>query len=325
MTETTPYSIPKERGRWRAITLAALVHAVLFGFLWLGVRWQNEPPAAVEAEVWDMQAKEAAPAPEPQPAPPVKLEAKPEPKPVIKEAPPPPKIAEPQPLVAKPDIVLEQEKKRKEQEKKKRLEEERLAKLQQADEIRREKEAAEAAQKKIDAEQLKKSEAEKKRKDEARRAEEAEKKRKDEAKRKEEAEKKRKQDEADAEMLAKVREAEMRRITGVAGTGGTGEAARSQGSGRGDPGYANRVGARIKSNTIFNVSDSMKDNPPVEYLVELLPDGSVRGSPRKLKSSDVAGFDEAVRRAIERSQPYPPDNSGSVPSSFILSHRPKDQ
>lgn len=117
----------------------------------------------------------------------------------------------------------------------------------------------------------------------------------------------------------------MRRITGgVAGTGGSGDAPRSQGAGRADAEYASRVGAKIKSNINYNVPDDMSGNTAVEYQVNLLPDGSVAGM-RKIKSSGVPGFDEAVRRAIEKAQPYPKDKSGAVPSSFIGIHKPKDQ
>jgi colicin import membrane protein len=291
MTDATPYTVPKEPGRWRAITLAAIVHAALLAFLWIGVRWQNETPVAVEAEVWSPQPREAAPRAQPQPEP----EIKPEPKPVVKE-PPKPQVVEPK--VDKPDIALEQEKKkRKEQEKKNRLEEERLAKLEQkAEEQRIEKEKADAARKKIAAEETRKAAADKKRR----------------------------QDAADAEILAKAHDDEMRRITsGVAGTGGAGEAPKAQG-GRADASYIQKVGAKIKSNTVFNVSGDLTGNPPVEYAVELLPDGSVRGL-RKIKSSGVPGFDEAVKRAIEKSAPFPPDRSGTVPASFNVIHKPKDQ
>ena len=39
----------------------------------------------------------------------------------------------------------------------------------------------------------------------------------------------------------------------------------------------------------------------------------------------MPGFDEAVKRAIEKSQPFPPDSSGRAPSGFTVSHKPKDQ
>jgi colicin import membrane protein len=335
MTDATPYTVPKEPGRWRAITLAALVHAALLIFLWIGIRWQNETPATIEAEVWSPQVREAAPPPpppEPQPEP--KSVAKETPKPI---APPafrttePPIVKEPE---KQPDIALEQEKKRKareEQKRQERLEEERLAKQKQKAEDERE-----AKLKKLDDERVarqKKAEEEKLAKQKQKAEDEKLAKKKDEeqqrlakdvAAKRAAAEKKRIQDEAETQVLAKVRDEEMRRITGgVTGTGGSGDAAKSQG-GRADAGYAQRVGAKIKSNINYNAADDISGNPAVEYVVDLLPDGSVAGM-RKTRSSGVSGFDEAVRRAIEKSQPFPKDKSGAVPSSFIGIHRPKDQ
>ena len=164
---------------------------------------------------------------------------------------------------------------------------------------------------------------EKKRKEAKQKAEET-KRKKDEAdkKRKDEADK-RKQDLADKKARDKLRDEEMRRIAGTAGTGGSGKAAQSTGINRLDPSYAAKVAAKIRSNTAFVVPGSLDGNPPVEYAIELLPDGNLRSKPRKLKSSGVAGFDDAVLRAIEKSQPFPPDKSGKAPPSFILNHKPK--
>ncbi|MNJ94430.1 hypothetical protein D3C87_121300 [compost metagenome] len=292
MTDTTPYSVPKEPGRWRAITLAAAVHAALLVFFWIGIDWQNETPVAVQAEIWDMQAKEAAPLPpEPEPTP----QPKPEPKPIVKET---PKAEPEEPPPPKVDIALEREKKRKEQERKDKLaQEEKEKKLkQQAEQDKQQKLEKQAADKKA-AEQQQKADLEKKRKQEA----------------------------ADAAVRDKIRAEEMRRLTGAVGSGGTGEAAKSQGSGRADSGYADKIRAKIRQNTTFIVPDGLSGNPAVEFNVELLPDGSLRGEPRLLKQSGVPGFDEAVKRAIERSQPFPPDKSGTVPSRFIVVHKPKDQ
>lgn len=282
MTGASQYTVPKEPGLGRALTLAALVHAALLAFLWIGVQWQSNTPATIEAEVWDPQPREAAPLPEPPPPKPVKT---PQPEPVVKE-PPKPKVVEAPPVI-KPDIALEQEKKRKALEEKKRLEELKLAKLKQEEEKRREAEKAE--------------------------------KEKAEKEKKEIAEKKRKQEEADKKMLAKMREEDMRRL---AGTGGSGDAPKAQG-GRASAEYANRIGAKIKSNITFIVPEGLQGNPPVEYEVRLLPDGSVAGM-RKIRSSGLPGFDDAVARAIEKSQPFPRDTNGSVPSSFIGTHKPKD-
>lgn len=312
MTDATPYIVPKQPGRWQAITLAALVHIALLAFLWIGVHWQSETPATLEAEVWSPQPREAAPRAEPREA------SQPSSPPVIKH-PPTPERVEPHPTkpFEKPDIALEKEKKRKALEEKKRedeerrvnalkekkkLEDERLAelKLKQKQQLQQQQQLAE--QKKLDKEKAEKEVTAKKAAEE----------------------KKRKQEEADSQLRAKAREEEMRRITGGAtGSGGNGDAARSQG-GRTDGSYAQKAAAKIKSNISFNLSEGLEGNPAVEFEVNLLPDGSI-ASIHKRKSSGVPGFDEAVARAIDKSQPFPKDKSGSVPSSFIGIHKPKDQ
>lgn len=259
MSDTTPYSIPKEPGRWRAITLAAAMHAVLFAFLWIGIRWQSKTPVAIEAEVWDTQIKIAAPKATPPPEP----ETKPQPKPIAR------------PIVAKPDISLEHEKKHKREEK---------------------KPPPEDRQEKLDKEKadlLKKKEAEK-----------------------------RAQEMREKAQIDKLRAEQMQHIIG--GSGSTGEAPKTQGP-RGDPSYAAKLGAKIKSNTHFVVPSDLQGNPAVEYDVKLFPDGNLRGTPRMVKSSGIPAFDNAVLRAIELSQPFPPDKSGAVPSGFPVIHRPKDQ
>ncbi len=290
MTDNSPYTVPSEPGRWRAITLAVAVHVALLVFFWIGIDWQNQTPVAIKAEIWDMQAKEAAPLPpEPEPTP----QPKPEPKPIIKETP----KAEPiKPEPPKVDIALEKEKKRKEQERKDKL-------------------AAEEKEKKLKqkAEQEKQDKLDKQLAD-----------KKAEQQKKADADKKRLQDQRDAELSDKRRAEELRRLTGAIGSGGSGQAAKSQGSGRADGAYADKIRAKIRSNTVFNVPPELSGNPQVEYDVELLPDGSLRGLNLR-KSSGLSGFDEAVKRAIERSQPFPPDQSGSVPGRLTVIHKPKDQ
>nr|WP_314624690.1 cell envelope integrity protein TolA [uncultured Noviherbaspirillum sp.] len=338
MKDATPYTIPKEPGGWRSFTLAVLVHLALLALLWIGVRWQNETPTAVEAEIWSPQAQQAAPKPqsEPEPVqpppPPARVVEAPKPQP----APPPVErpVEKPAP---NPDIALEQEKKRRLKEEKERREEEereeraaqKLAqeKKEQADARKKELARAEAdKERRLEAERERKLEQQAAQKREA----EEEKKRElaeaAEAKRKQaEAEKKRAQAKAEAEAAEQRRVEDLARMTAQAtGSGGSGQAARSQGPSRGDAGYAAKVAGKIRSNTVFNVPDELANNPAVEYAVDLLPDGSVRGI-RKVKGSGVPGFDEAVRRAIEKSQPFPPDNSGRAPSGFTVSHKPKDQ
>jgi len=328
MMDATPYSVPKEPGRWRAISLAVVVHLALLAFLWFGVRWQSETPAGVEAEVWSPQNHEAAPRPEPPPAiekkPEPQPEPKPEPKPVVKETPKPP-VAEP--VRENPEIALEQEKKRKaQQERREREEHEKQAKLKQQEQEREEKREQQVKKERIErekAEALAKQKADtlaqQKAEAQAQKEKDAEQAKKTAAA----AEKKRKQDAQDAAAADKRRADDLKRMQAQAGTGGAGSAPTTQGS-RADSGYVDKVGARIKSNTIFNVPEGLAGNPAVEFAVELLPDGSIRAL-KKVKSSGVSGFDEAVQRAIGKSAPFPPDKTGRVPAGFNVVHHPKDQ
>ncbi len=277
---------------WRSISLAALVHVLLLVFLWVGVQWQNKESTAVEAEVWDMTTREAARLPEPVVAPePVKI-----PVPVIA------KVVPEESPVADPEIVLAQEKKRK------------LIEKQKLEEKRKELRKVELeAERKEALKKEKLAELQKKKEDEA-----EDKKRQLELK---------KQSAKEQSARDKVFAENMRRVTGqasVTGSGGSGDAARSTGNNRGDPSYAARIAAKIRSNTVFNATDNSNANPTVEYRIELLPDGSLRGAIRKLKSSGVPEFDEAVEKAIEKSAPFPRDKSGEVPSSFVIVHKMKE-
>lgn len=294
---TQPYSQPQQSGQWKSLSLAVLVHALLFTFLWVGISWQNQHPTAVEAEVWDMTTRQAAPEPVPQ------TEPEPEPEPVKPE---PVKVREPEPVPqVDPEIALRQEKKRKQE-------------LARQEELKREQERKEKlAEEKRKEEKLAKEKADKLAKEKAEKLE----KEKQLAKDKAEKDKQIAKEKAAAD---KVFKENMARLTAQAGTGGSGTAEKSTGNNRGDPGYAAKVAAKVRSNTNYSALDSGSDNPAVEYRIELLPDGSLRGAIRKLKSSGNPAFDEAVARGIERSAPFPRDKNGTVPSSLDLIYRMKE-
>lgn len=107
------------------------------------------------------------------------------------------------------------------------------------------------------------------------------------------------------------------------GSGGLGDALKSSGM-RGDPSYAGKVSQKIRANTTYVINDASSNNPTVEFSIQLFPDGSLKGPIKKIKSSGVPAFDEAVEKAIEKSQPFPRDKSGEVPSSLNIIHRMKD-
>jgi colicin import membrane protein len=288
MNNDTPYSVPREPGRWRAVALAVIVHAALLTFLWIGVNWQSHAPEELQAEIWSEQARDSAPAqpdqepePQPKPEPVVKTAPKAEP-----DTPPPPKV----------DIALEKEKKRKELEKlqQQQAEQERQDKLrkQQAEQQRQEKLKQEkiADQKKTD---LQKQAA---------------------------LDKKRKQEAADAQLRDKIRADEMRRLTG---SGGSGDAAKTQGNGRAtDAAYAQRIASLIRSNMSF--PDTSDTNLNVDYTMNLFPDGSLRGEPRILKTSGDPHFDEAVLQAIRKTAPFPQDKTGARPPSIHGNYKLKE-
>ena len=78
-------------------------------------------------------------------------------------------------------------------------------------------------------------------------------------------------------------------------------------------------GQRIKHNIRYDVPKNLVENPAVEYELQLFDDGRI-SNVKKLKSSGLVGFDEAVLAAIHKTQPFPRDS----PKNFILVWRPKD-
>jgi colicin import membrane protein len=294
---------------------------LLLVFLWFGVSWQSDTPTEVEAEIWSPVAREAAPPPPPPVAKPIQEP----PKPVAAVTPPTPPapVVQPEPAqqkLAEPDIALEKEKKRKqEKEDAERLKKEKLAEKKALEDEQKRKKIADAEEKQN--EKKKQAELEK-----TKRAED--KKQKEEAaaeeKKKLAEEQQRKQEEAAAsEQRARKRREEIQRLNQLAGDGGAGDAEKSQGP-RGDNSYARKVAGLIKSHTILPQND-IAGNPAVEFLIELQPDGGLRSEPKMTKSSGIAAFDQAVKRAIEKSTPFPPDPStGKVPASINITHRLKD-
>ena len=287
-----PYRVPPEPSRLPSILLALAMHAVLLFFLWAGVNWQSTPPVSVEAEVWDMQTEAAAPPPpppvaQPEPEPAPKPEPRPEPPP-----PPPVKTVEP-PAAPKPDIALERKKKEE------KAREQKLAE----EKIEREKE------------ELKKKEQEKKLLAEQKAKELAEKKAAEKAEKLAKA----KQAAAEEKKMAQLRAAEMQRITGAAGSG---EAARSTAP-RVDSGYLASIVSKIKSSTSYLGNTDVPGNPRVVFKIEELPTGEII-SVRKVKSSGLPDFDEAVEKGIMKSSPLPKKKDGTVERTLEIGFSMKD-
>ena len=314
-TDRDQFAPPRPPARLRAITLAVLVHAVLIGALTWGVNWKNTADQpAVEAELWAAVPTQAAPrAVEPPPPPP--------PRPVQQAtppAPPPPPVrATEPPDTREADIAIEREKKRLEQEKKAREQQELREKRERE---RKEEERRERLEQEKKERQQKEREKEK----EQREKQLAEQKKAEQEKQKKLAEDKRKAEEAarEAKEADARHQANIRRMQGLANaTGGetaTGTALNSSGP---SASYGGRVAAAVKPNIVF--TENVAGNPSAEVEVRAAPDGTIT-SRRLLKSSGVRAWDEAVLRALDKTERLPKDTDGRVPPQFPMVFRPKD-
>ena len=327
------FTPPRPPARLRAITLAVLIHAVLIGALTWGVNWKTSADQpAVEAELWAAVPTQAAPravAPSPPPAPaPIPPPPPPAPPP---PAPPPVRVAPPPPPdTREADIAIEREKKRVEQEKKAReqqLEREKRERDRKEDERRErlEQEKKERLQK----DKEKEKEREKEKAQEQREKQLAEQKKAEQEKQKKLAEDKRKADaeakhkaEANDKQLAKQREDNLRRMQGLAGATGDnnakGDAQRSAGP---SGSYGGKVSAKVKPNIVY--PDAVSGNPRAEVEVRLSPDGTIVGK-RLVTSSGNKAWDDAVLRALDKTESLPRDVDGRVPPSLVIGFRPQD-
>ena len=289
------FAPPPEPARGRSFALAAAAHVLLFVGLGLVTRWSTQPTVvSAEAELWSAVPQQAAPKlVEPEPAPP-----EPAPEPVKPRPAPPP----PEPEVAQRDAAIALKKqKEKEEEKKKALEKEKAEKLrkEKLDKEKAEKEKAEREKKaKEDKERdKKKAEADKRQKDEA-------------------------QSKAEAARAEALRKENLKRMQGLAGaTGGensTGTALKSSGP---SASYAGRLVARIKPNITY--PGDVVGNPRAEVEVKVSADGTIL-SRRILQSSGNKAWDDAVLRAIDKTEVLPKDTDGRVPPVIVLGFRPLD-
>jgi len=242
--ERFEFAPPPSKGLWRGLGIALLAHACLLAALSLGVQWKtNTQTLSAEAELWSAMPQEAAPKlvelPPEAPTPPEKVEP-------VKPVPPPPP-PEVQVATPKADIVLAKEKLRIKKEKKEALEAQRLAqlKLDKAEKLKQEKQDK-LQQAKLDKEKT---------------LAEAKKKNAQEAKRKEAL--KAEQEKLDNLKIEIQREANLKRMAGLAGATGGADAKGSalQASGP-SPSYAGKLRARIKPNIVF--TDDIAGNPTAE-------------------------------------------------------------
>jgi colicin import membrane protein len=301
--ERLEFAPPATPGLLRALLLAMIAHGLLVAALTWGVQWKQEARlTSAEAELWATVPEEAAPKlqdppPEPEPVP------APQPEPIIKPVPEPKPVAE----APKVDIALEQEKRRiqKQQlELEKQQEKLKTEKLQQekllAEKLKQEK----VLQDKLKADKLQADKQKQELADKAKQAED------------------RKLTEQQAKQLEAQRQKNLQRMAGLAGASGdTSAKGTAQTAAGPTAGYAGRIRARIKPNIVF--TEDLAGNPSAEVEVRTSADGTIIA--RKLiKSSGDKAWDEAVLKAIDKTEMLPRDTDGRVPAELVISFRPKN-
>jgi len=150
----------------------------------------------------------------------------------------------------------------------------------------------------------------------------AEERQRDEQAAKLEADKKKKAEAARLAQAEALRNEQLKRVMGQAGATGaptdTGSAAQSAGP---SASYAGRIKARIKPNIVF--AEELAGNPLASVEVKVAPDGTIVGR-RLVKSSGASAWDDAVLRAIDKTEVLPRDTDGRVPPSMVIDFRPRD-
>ena len=181
---------------------------------------------------------------------------------------------------------------------------------------------ADIATEKARKEREQKAREEKERELKAQREKEAQERKELEKKKAEDARKKAEQEKAQQERLEAERKKNLDRMMGQLGGAGapnsTGTAAQSAGP---SAGYAGRIVARVKPNIVF--TDPIAGDPVAVVEVKVAPDGTIIGR-RITKASGLQGWDDAVLRAIDRTEVLPRDVDGRVPPTIEIRFRARD-
>jgi colicin import membrane protein len=331
------FAPPPMRGSLRGLVLAILAHAVLMAALTWGVNWRRDAVIqSNEAELWSSVPQQAAAKPLEAPPAPAAVVQPPKPQPVESKPPEPTpaQLAQAADRQAQADIAIAREKEQKQRTAEDLARADALAKVQ-AREAEKEKqrqlladtkrrEALRAQEQQANAEKLK-AEQLKAQKAQALAQE------KTKAKQTADAALATKRKEAlaaqqEAKLLEALRQENLQRMAGLAGSTGTSAATNAQAgsatqSSGPSPSYAGRIQARIKPNIVF--TEDVSGNPLAEVEVRTAPDGTIVNR-RLVKPSGIATWDEAVLKAIDKTEVLPRDVDGRVPPSLVIGFRPKD-
>lgn len=119
-----------------------------------------------------------------------------------------------------------------------------------------------------------------------------------------------------------MRDANMRRMQGLAGaTGGEHATGKDKVTSGPSGSYGGKVAAKVKPNIVY--PDAISGNPRAVVEVRAAPDGTIVGK-KLIQSSGNKAWDDAVLRALEKTETLPRDVDGRVPSSLEIGFRPQD-
>ncbi len=302
-----------------SVLFSIVVHLLLVAALTWGVSWNYHQPQTMEAELWQSLPQLAAPKLEEAPI------ERPTPSPVPEEKAPPPKPINNAQAIREAQIAtarlkkIEEEQLEKDQQERILLENERLKK-EKAEKEKEKAEKEKADKEKLEKERLKKEKLEKEKLEKEKADKDKKAKEKLEAT-KAEKDAQRKQEE-DKKTEA-IRQESLKRVNGMLGATGapnaTGTAQHSAGP---SASYAGRLKGRVKPNIIYP-EISVSENPSAEVLVKLAPDGTIV-SKKLTKPSGNSAWDTAVLKAIDKTEKFPRDTDGSVPSEIVFTFTPNE-
>lgn len=90
-----------------------------------------------------------------------------------------------------------------------------------------------------------------------------------------------------------------------------------------DAEYRERLAALIRSRIVYPVPEGTSPSVYADVQVDLLPTGEVAAI-KVVKPSGLPGYDEAVERAIRRTDPFPRKPDGTVDRTIVIRFRPVD-
>lgn len=296
-----------------ALALSAAVHAALIAALFFGVQWKNEQPGGTPVDVYFGNPAASLPPP-PQPVP------QPEPAPVPEQKP----LPKPEPKAVDtpkidPQIAIK-DKERREKEEKEKLEKERL-----------EKEKAEKLKKqKLEEEQKQKEEKARKEEEEKKKREQKEKdaRRATELAKEVERDLKNAQQQRSSEIARGYHselDAELKGLRGSPNGSPTGTSSGTKGSAgssssRGKDAYGEKIKIKIRGYIVL--PPGIQGNPEAIFKVTQLPSGEIIDI-KLSKSSGNKALDDAIERAIKKSDPLPlPDQPSLFERVLELKYKP---